>query len=91
MPATSWRAQVSAMSSAFYAKVPFGRGLAPMIEFRVTTTLQGILPLSQNCYVSEILSVRVLEGLVLQVWSAGEHLIHDFDAVMVWLIWPDRL
>ena len=37
IPATSWRAHVSTMSSAFCAKVPFGRGLASVIEFRVTT------------------------------------------------------
>ena len=37
IPATSWRAQISAMSSVFCAEAPFGRGLASITELRVTT------------------------------------------------------
>lgn len=36
MPTASWRAQVSAMSSAFCAEVPFDRDFASVVEFRVT-------------------------------------------------------
>ena len=65
IPATSWRAHVSTMSSAFCTKVPFGRGLASMTEFRVTTEYPAFSLFHKAATFGEILSVAVLEGLVL--------------------------
>lgn len=72
------------MSSAFYAEVPAGRGLASVVECRVTTEYPVSVFFDETTAISEILCIWVFDGLICQVWLARKHFIHDFHAVMVW-------
>lgn len=88
IPASIWRGQMSAISSAFYAKVPFCRNFASIIEFRLPWIPCKAFSFHKTAIFSEILSLGVLKGLILQVQSIVKYLIHDLNAVMVWVAWP---